>query len=97
MRWAGTLLRNFIDSVHGVQYAASAYTTALQQVQAQSSMAEVGEAWQNGYAERVIRTIKEEEVDLADYRDCHDACRQSGRFLDDVYRRTVPPAGHLMP
>jgi hypothetical protein len=24
------------------------------------SMADVGEAWQNGYAERVIRTIKEE-------------------------------------
>lgn len=27
------------------------------------SMAEVGAAWQNGYAERVIRTIKE-EVDI---------------------------------
>jgi len=71
----------------GVQYAAIAYTTALQQVQAQISMAEVGEAWQNGYAERVIRTIKEEEVDLADYRDYHDAYRQLGRFLDDVYMR----------
>lgn len=96
MRWAGTLLRNFIDSVHGVQYAASAYTTALQQVQAQSSMAEVGEAWQNGCAARTIGTI-EEEVGLADDRDCHDACRQSRRFPDDVYRRTAPPAGHLMP
>ena len=29
----------------------------------QISMAEVGQAWQNGYAERLIRTIKEEEVD----------------------------------
>jgi putative transposase len=25
-------------------------------------MAEVGAAWQNGYAERLMRTIKEEEV-----------------------------------
>ena len=72
-------------SDQGMQYAASAYTTALQQVEAQISMAEVGEAWQNGYAERVIRTIKEEEVDVADYRDYHDAYRQLGRFLDDVY------------
>ena len=94
MRWAGTLLRNFIDSVHGVQYAASAYTTALQQVQAQSSMAEVGEAWQNGCAARTIGTI-EEEVGLADDR--HPDSRPSGRFPDDVYRRTAPPAGHLMP
>ena len=53
-------------SDQGVQYAALAYTATLQRVQAQISMAEVGEAWQNGYAERVIRTIKEEEVDLAD-------------------------------
>jgi len=30
----------------------------------QISMAEIGQAWQNGFAERVIRTIEEEEVDL---------------------------------
>lgn len=53
-------------SDQGVQYAAITYTTALQQVQTQISMAEVGEAWQNGYAERVIRTIKEEEVAFVD-------------------------------
>ena len=33
------------------------------------SMTDVGAAWQNGYAERVIRTIKEEQVDLCEYRD----------------------------
>jgi len=32
-------------------------------------MADVGEAWQNGYAERLIWTIKEEEVDLSEYID----------------------------
>ena len=51
----------------------------------QISMADVGEAWQNGYAERLIRTIKEEEVDLSEYLDYTDAYRQMGRFLDDVY------------
>lgn len=53
-------------SDQGVQYAATAYTQMLQEASVQISMAEVGEAWQNGYAERLMRTIKEEEVDLSD-------------------------------
>jgi hypothetical protein len=48
-------------------------------------MAEVGAPEQNGCAERVMRTLKEEEVDLSDYQDYNDAYQQSGRFLDDVY------------
>lgn len=56
-------------SDQGVQYAATAYTQVLQAAQVQISMAEQGEAWQNGYAERLIRTIKEEEVDLSEYLD----------------------------
>ena len=35
-------------------------------------MAEVGSPTQYGYAERLMRTIKEEEVDLSEYRDYHD-------------------------
>jgi putative transposase len=31
--------------------------------------------------------VKEEEVDLSEYRDFADAYRQLGRFLDDVYDR----------
>jgi transposase InsO family protein len=59
----------------------------------------VGEAWQNGYAERVIRTIKEEEVDLSDYQDFHDAYQQIGRFLTDVYnrKRIHSSLGYLTP
>lgn len=86
-------------SDQGVQYAATAYTQMLQNVKVQISMADVGEAWQNGYAERLIRTIKEEEIDLADYRDYHDAYRQLGRFLDDVYmhKRIHSSLGYLTP
>jgi len=54
-------------SDQGIQYAATAYIQMLRAVNAEISMAESGEAWQNGYAERLIRTIKEEEVDLSDY------------------------------
>ena len=86
-------------SDQGVQYAATAYTDALQAAQIEISMAEAGEAWQNGYAERLIRTIREETVDLSEYRDYHDAYRQLGRFLDDVYlhKRIHSSLGYLTP
>jgi len=62
-------------------------------------MAEIGEATQNGYAEGLIRTIKEEEVDLSDYQDYEDAYRQIGRFLEDVYmyKRIHSSLGYLTP
>ena len=63
-------------SDQGVQYAAYAYTDLLKTHGIQISMAAVGKAEENGYAERVIRTIKEEEVDLAEYLDFKDACQQ---------------------
>ena len=62
-------------------------------------MAEIGAAWQNGYAEQLIRTIKEEEVNLSEHHDYHDAYRQIGRFLDDVYtrKRIHSSLGYLTP
>jgi putative transposase len=74
-------------SDQGMQYAATAYVVRLEQLGAQISMAEPGEPRQNGYAERLMRTIKEEEVALTEYRDFADAYAQIGRFLDDVYQR----------
>jgi putative transposase len=83
-------LRRGTPQIHhsdqGVQYASAAYTARLGEVKAQISMAEVGESAQNGYAERVIRTIKEEAVYLNDYADLAAAERHLKRFIDDVYR-----------
>lgn len=86
-------------SDQGLQYAASAYVDVLQQHQVQISMAEIGEPTQNGYAERLMRTIKEEEVDLSDYANYHEARHQLGRFLDDVYqrKRVHSSLGYLTP
>ena len=72
-------------SDQGVQYAATGYIDRLRAAGVQISMAQVGKPEENGYAERLMRTIKEEEVDLSEYQDFTDAYQQIGRFLEDVY------------
>jgi transposase InsO family protein len=71
-------------SDQGVQYACHEYVARLQAVDTHISMAAAGQPEENGFAERLMRTIKEEEVDLSDYQGYADALRQLGRFLDDV-------------
>ena len=96
-------LEDRIPEIHhsdqGIQYAAQDYVQALQIHQVQISMAAVGEPRQNGYAERLMRTIKEEEVDLSEYQDFADAFRQIGRFIQDVYntKRIHSSSGYLPP
>jgi putative transposase len=86
-------------SDQGVQYASPKYVQVLQAQQVQISMAEVGEATQNAHAERLMRTIKEEEVNLSDYRDFYDARHRIGAFLDEVYqhKRIHSALGYLTP
>jgi len=86
-------------SDQGVQYAATAYVDLLCAHTVQISMAEVGAAWQNGYAERLMRTIKEEEVDLSDYQNYTEAYQQIQQFLEDVYmhKRIHSALGYLTP
>jgi transposase InsO family protein len=86
-------------SDQGVQYAATAYVQRLQGCGTTLSMAAIGEPRENGYAERLMRTIKEEEVALTEYRDFADAWRQLGRFLEAVYnvKRIHSALGYLTP
>jgi len=86
-------------SDQGVQYAATAYVDMLEGREVKISMANVGEPEENGYAERLMRTIKEEEVDLSEYEDFGDAMKGLGRFLDDVYnrKRIHSSLGYLTP
>jgi transposase InsO family protein len=74
-------------SDQGVQYATPAYTQLLEVRGIRLSMSARGQAWQNGYAERWMRTLKEEEVYLSDYTTFADALKQIGRFIDAVYNR----------
>lgn len=86
-------------SDQGVQYAAQEYTKLLLEEGIEISMAEVGEPTQNGYAERLMRTIKEEEVELSEYRNFEEAYREIGKFLDEVYtkKRIHSSLGYLTP
>ena len=62
-------------------------------------MATVGEPTENGYAERLMRTIKEECVSLTEFADFADARAQLGQFLDQVYqqKRIHSALGYLTP
>ena len=86
-------------SDQGWQYAAGKYVDTLLKAHVRISMAEVGEPTQNGYAERLIRTIKEEEVYLSEYEDFRDCYQNIDRFLNDVYmhKRIHSSLGYMTP
>jgi len=96
-------LRLCLPDIHhsdqGVQYAAQAYTDVLSHYDIQISMATQGKPEENGYAERLMRTIKEEEVELSEYLDLDDARKQIGRFIEEVYmtKRIHSALGYLTP
>lgn len=103
-----TALRRALASGHrplihhsdqGLQYACQDYTGLLQQNRIRISMAAVGKPEENGFAERLMRTIKEEEVDLSEYRDFYDAYQRIGHFLDVLYtrKRIHSALGYLTP
>ena len=86
-------------SDQGVQYAAHGYVERLQELGVQVSMAAAGHATENPHAERVIRTIKEEEVYLSDYESFAHAQHQIGHFIDHVYqtKRIHSALGYMTP
>jgi putative transposase len=68
----------------GVQDAASASIPRLHARGVPIRMATVGEATEHGDAERLMRTMQDEEGALHDEADFHTAYHRSGRFLDAV-------------
>lgn len=62
-------------------------------------MAKVGGPMQNGHAERRMRTITKEEVDLSDDDDYHEKYEQIGRLLEAIHmpKRIRSGLGYLTP
>ena len=85
-------------SDQGVQYL-YAYIATLQEHGVEISVARRGRPWENGYAERLIRTLKEEEVYLNDYQNIHEAREHIGHFITQVYNYKRPHSalGYLTP
>ena len=96
-------LRRSVPEIHhsdqGVQYLSSAYLSTLRQQGIEISVARRGCPWENGYAERLVRTLKEEEVHLNDYEDITEARERIGHFITQVYHQKRPHSalGYLTP
>lgn len=86
-------------SDQGIQYATKDYVALLRQHEVQISMSAKGSPEENAFAERLIRTIKEEEVELSEYFDFTDAYTQIGYFIEEVYqkKRIHSSLGYLTP
>ena len=86
-------------SDQGVQYLSKVYVATLEAHGVEISVARRGCPWENGYAERLIRTLKEEEVYLNDYESITEARDRIGHFIQQVYHLKRPHAalGYLTP
>ena len=87
-------------SDQGVQYLSRvSYIATLQEHRIEISVAQRGRPWENGYAERLIRTLKEEEVHLNDYDSITQARDRIGHFITHVYNQKRPHSalGYLTP
>ena len=90
-------LRRSVPEIHhsdqGAQYLSKAYVTTLQEHGVEISVSQRGRPWENGYAERLIRTLKEEEVHLNDYENITEARNRIGHFIEHKYHLKRPHSG----
>ena len=74
-------------SDQGKQYASAAYVSLLVKHQICISMSRTANPYDNAKAERFMRTVKYEEVYLADYQTLTEARASIKRFIEEVYNR----------
>lgn len=74
-------------SDRGVQYACGDYIARLEAAGIQPSMSRAGCPYDNAMAESFMKTLKQEEVDAADYRDLAQATAAIGDFINTVYNK----------
>ena len=99
----GALRQSGSPEIHhsdqGVQYLSNVYLSTLAEHGVEISVARHGCPWENGCAERLIRTLKEEEVDINDYQSITESRDRIGDFITNVYHLKRPHSvlGYLTP
>ncbi|KAF5422487.1 MAG: transposase [Candidatus Methanomarinus sp.] len=97
---AGQDLNDLIHhSDQGVQYASNAYIECLKEHDICISMSRKGNPYDNAFAESFMKTLKYEEVYLADYRTFNEAYGNIENFIESVYneKRLHSKIGYLPP
>ena len=86
-------------SDRGVQYACREYITLLEQAQMQISMSRTGNPYDNAHMESFFKTLKYEEVHLANYETYDDVIQRIPHFIEKVYnsQRLHSALGYLPP
>ena len=87
-------LRQSVPEIHhsdqGVQYLLNAYILLLRHHDIEISVARRGCPWENGYAEGLIRTLKEEEVHLNEYQSITEARDRIGHLSNKCITTNAP-------
>jgi putative transposase len=75
-------------SDRGAQYASKDYVQLLQQHGLAISMSRRGNPYDNAFIESFFKTLKAEEVHLADYDTFQDVIERLPYFIEEVYNQT---------
>ena len=74
-------------SDRGVQYACREYVALLEAAHMQISMSRTANPYDNAHMESFFKTLKYEEVHLANYESFDDVTRRIPYFIEEVYNR----------
>ena len=85
-------------SDHGTNYASDAYTSVLIGRSIDVSMAAIGTPEENGYAERLNRTVKEEEVRKTCYASLPDTRQRIAKYVQYYNKKRIHTSlGYITP